>query len=336
MLRRLSPVQVALGLLLALVVAVAVLWYLPASGYYIFLPDKAHPLSPIIEIAGAKKHPDTGGVYFVDVSVRKARLLERLFPGLHDGASLKKVSNVLGGLSEAVERRAEVHAMSISQQVAAAVAFKTLGYRVPARATGALILGVDGSAPVDRVLKPGDVVVGLDGKRVRTVDDLRRLLGATLLGDSPNPLPEKRQNPNSVGPHDPGSACQGPGTSGVNPDQAVSIKLPLRVRVDIGGVGGSSAGLAFALELLQKLGRDVERGHKIAATGALGLDGSIGEIGGVKQKTFGARQAKADVFLVPAGDNAREARRYASGLRIIPVKSFPQALRGAGNAASET
>jgi PDZ domain-containing secreted protein len=47
----------------------------------------------------------------------------------------------------------------------------------------------------------------------------------------------------------------------------------------------------------------------------------------VKQKTFGARQAKADVFLVPAGDNAQEAKRYANGLRIIPVKSFPQALR---------
>ena len=114
---------------------------------------------------------------------------------------------------------------------------------------------------------------------------------------------------------------------GVNPDQAVSIKLPLRIRVEIGGVGGSSAGLAFALELLQKLGRDVERGHRIAATGALGLDGSIGEIGGVKQKTIGAREAHVDVFLVPAGPNAREARRYANGLRIIPVKTFPQALR---------
>ena len=47
----------------------------------------------------------------------------------------------------------------------------------------------------------------------------------------------------------------------------------------------------------------------------------------MKQKTFGAREAKADVFLVPAGDNAQEARRYANGLRIIAVKSFPQALR---------
>jgi PDZ domain-containing secreted protein len=50
-------------------------------------------------------------------------------------------------------------------------------------------------------------------------------------------------------------------------------------------------------------------------------------IGGVKQKTLGVRRAGVDVFLVPAGDNAREARRYANGIRIIPVKNFPQALR---------
>jgi len=55
--------------------------------------------------------------------------------------------------------------------------------------------------------------------------------------------------------------------------------------------------------------------------------GSIGAIGGIKQKTIGARAAHVDAFLVPAGDNAREARRYAHGLRIIPVDTFPQALR---------
>jgi len=66
----------------------------------------------------------------------------------------------------------------------------------------------------------------------------------------------------------------------------------------------------------------------VAATGQIELDGAITPIGGVKQKTFGVRAAKADVFLVPAGDNnAQEARRYAHGLRIIAVTSFPQALR---------
>ena len=114
---------------------------------------------------------------------------------------------------------------------------------------------------------------------------------------------------------------------GFAPEQAAEIKLPLKVEIDAGNVGGPSAGLAFALEVMEELGHDVDHGYRVAATGALELNGSVTPIGGVKQKTFGARDAKADVFLVPAGDNAREARRYAHGLRVIAVKTFPQALR---------
>ena len=78
--------------------------------------------------------------------------------------------------------------------------------------------------------------------------------------------------------------------------------------------------------MLQELGTNVDHGRKVVATGEIELDGSVGPIGGVKQKTFGARRAGADVFLVPAGENAAEARRYAGNLRIIPVESFQQAL----------
>jgi len=78
--------------------------------------------------------------------------------------------------------------------------------------------------------------------------------------------------------------------------------------------------------VLQELGTNVDRGLKVVATGEMELDGTVGPIGGVKQKTYGARKAGADVFLVPAGDNATEARRYAGNLRIIPVVSFQQAL----------
>ena len=97
--------------------------------------------------------------------------------------------------------------------------------------------------------------------------------------------------------------------------------------INAGDVGGPSAGLAFALDILQELGRNIVHGHKIAATGEILPDGSVGPIGGIKQKTIGAREAHVDAFLVPAGENAQEARRYAHGLKIIAVENFPQALR---------
>ena len=114
---------------------------------------------------------------------------------------------------------------------------------------------------------------------------------------------------------------------GVQVEQSSDIRLPIDVEIDLGGVGGPSAGLAFALDIVEELRGDVDRGLDVAATGAIELDGDVLPIGGVKQKVIGARRTGADVFLVPAGDNAAEARRHAGDLRIIPVESFRQALR---------
>jgi PDZ domain-containing protein len=108
---------------------------------------------------------------------------------------------------------------------------------------------------------------------------------------------------------------------------SASIKLPRKVVIDAGDVGGPSAGLAFALDVLERLGKNVDHGQRVAATGEINLDGSVGPVGGLKQKTIGVRNSGIRVFLVPAGDNAAEARRYAHGVRIIPVHSFRQALR---------
>ena len=68
-------------------------------------------------------------------------------------------------------------------------------------------------------------------------------------------------------------------------------------------------------------------GCRIAATGALALDGTVIPIGGIKQKTIGARRADVDFFLVPAGENAEGAQDNAGELDVIPVESFQQALQ---------
>ena len=88
------------------------------------------------------------------------------------------------------------------------------------------------------------------------------------------------------------------------------------------GIGGPSAGLAFALEIYDSLsGRHLLDGHKIAVTGELDLGGGVHAIGGVKQKTVGAIDAGADTFIVPRGDNARDAQAAADGrIRVIGVK----------------
>ena len=116
------------------------------------------------------------------------------------------------------------------------------------------------------------------------------------------------------------------GMIGIIVSQAADIRLPRKVKINAGGVGGPSAGLAFALDVLEKLGRNVDHGYRVAATGEVDLAGDVLPIGGIKQKTIGVRRTGIDVFLVPAGDNAKEAKRFAGRVRVIPVSSFQQAL----------
>ena len=310
------------------VLTVGALWLLPSDSY-LLLPDRAKPLADKVKVEGEKPHPP-GAIYYTDVVVRKASLLEELVSGTRpDGADLvPEHALVPPGSNLGERRRQNLRQMDRSEEVAAAVALRELGYDVQAEAEGALVVGVAGDAPAAGKIEPTDVIVEVDGTAVKTPDDLRRLIGTHEPGESVR-LRVRRGDSTEVievgtvaSPDEPRRPIVG-----VQVEQSSDIRLPIDVEIDLGGVGGPSAGLAFALDIVEELRGGVDRGLDVAATGAIELDGDVVSIGGVKQKVIGARRTGADVFLVPAGDNAAEARRHAGDLRIIPVESFGQALR---------
>ena len=330
---QLTPLRLA-GTLVGLVVAAAIVLYLVPSNDYLFLPDAAHPVAPLVDVKGGKDPGGPGGIYFVDVFERRASMFESLFPWIHDGATLVPAKLVVPpGVSDNAVRQADLREMSISQRVAAAVALKRLGYKVVARPSGVIVAALDSRSHAVGKLRPSDLIVSVNGASTKTIAELRAQLAKVKPGDTVE-LGVSRGIATNQGKNFvvtvktmADTANEKRAIVGFAPEQAAEIHLPLKVSIDAGNVGGPSAGLAFALEVMEELGHNVDRGYKVAATGQIELDGKVTSIGGVKQKTFGVRKAKADVFLVPAGENAREARRYANGLRIIAVKSFPQALR---------
>ena len=309
--------------LLAVVLALVVV----PSSEYIFLPDQAHPVAPLVTVPGGRP-PARGAVYYVDVVVRKATLLERLFGGLHEGADLYPASAVNPpGVNDQQLQRIDLQDMQRSQQIAAAVALRADGLKVVDRPTGALVEDIEPGMPAVGKLQPDDVITAVDGTRVTGPAGVFAAMKPHHAGDvvsfairrAGRALVERIR-----------TVAEGHGSKraivGVLLGPAIDISLPLAVRIDAGGVGGPSAGLAFALEILAQLGRDVLHGHRVAATGEIFPNGAVGPVGGLKQKTIGAREAHVDAFLVPAGDNAAVARKYAGGLKIIPVESFQQAL----------
>ena len=326
---RLPTRRLLLGGAIALALAVAFTWLFPSPDY-LYVPNTAKPVADRVDVAGeGPPASGQGGIYYVDVTVRRASWAERYLPFLRpEGATLVSARDVVPEGSSFEERRKEgLQEMARSEEVAAAVALEEAGYPVKATPKGALVEAVATDAPAAAVLDSGDVIVAAGGTSVLTPGALRTALEAAKPGDTVRL--RLRRNGKVVrasvrtvpSPDDPERAI-----IGIRVAQAADIQLPIDVDIDLGGVGGPSAGLPFALDVLQELGRDVDGGRRVAATGEIELDGSVGPIGGVKQKVYGARRAGVDVFLVPAGENAEEAKRYAGKLRIVPVESFQQAL----------
>ena len=273
---------------------------------------------------GEHDRPGPGGIYMVDVVIRKASLLERYFPGIHNGATLvpAKVYNP-ENLPEQIQQQQGLAQMSASQEIAAAVALRELGYHVAS--SGVDVSAIDVGAPADGVLKPGDVILAAEGNDISTPDDLRRVMADVTPGDTVSLRIDRAGTEQTV--------TVGTKASTDKPPRAImgiliepKLDLPVKISIDTGQIGGPSAGLAFALDIIDELGpSDIDHGERVVATGEIALDGSVEEIGGIKQKTFGARDAHADVFLVPDA-NAAGARKYADGLRIIPVSNLSEAL----------
>lgn len=107
---------------------------------------------------------------------------------------------------------------------------------------------------------------------------------------------------------------------------STAYTLPFDINIEVGDIGGPSAGLALTLAILDILSDgDLTGGHAVAATGTIELDGTVGDVGGVAQKALTVRRAGAQVFFVPS-DQLKEAQSEAGRMKIYPVKTLQQAL----------
>ena len=302
--------------------AIGVLWALP-SDHYLFLPDPALEVDPLISVPDEDKSTTEGGIYMVDILIRRAKLFERLFPQIYPDAELvpEDVVNPTG-LSESERKQESLSEMSVSQQVAIAVALRSLGYDVDP--LGAEVARVAPGAPADGKLEVGDVIIEAKGKKVSSPEELIRL----MRGHEPGkPVRLKIRRDGAVRDIVVGTRAAGSGEKRAVVGIVIQpeFRFPVGIRIDARNIGGPSAGLAFALDIVDELSRDLDGGRRVVVTGTLDLNGNVGEIGGIEQKAEGARLVDADLFLVPDG-NAAEARRHADGLEIKAVTTFEEAL----------
>ena len=288
------------------------LWWLPADDF-LFVPDRAKPLADKVVVQGGQD-PADGDVYYVDLFVRRIRSSNSCSPsrGPRARRSSRRSASCRTGRPTRRRDRQNAEDMQRSEKIAAVVALRALGYDVEATPSGVLVTSVYSNVPAAKVLEANDVIVGVNGVAVRTPPQLRREIGRLEPGSDVRLTIRRGGKERDV-------TCGRSRTRRTRPapmvgilvDQDAKIELPIDVDIDLGRVGGPSAASRSRSRSSRKLGRDVTHGCRIAATGALALDGTVIPIGGVKQKTIGARRADVDFFVVPVGENAKDAQDNA-------------------------
>ncbi len=300
--------------------------------YVAYAPGSARSTEPLVEVPRGEGYRTPGEVLFTTVSVvTRPSYLQALWGWVDGDIDVFPSKAIYGDQSADESRRYNLALMDTSKLVAAKVAFEKLGYEVATRGSGVLIVAVEPDLPVSGVLRPGDVVTRIDAKPVRLDTDLIAAIRGHRPGDEVHlvleragvkrpvevdvalsPRPEDREQP----------------MLGVQVQtRDLRFDLPFDVTIDSGSVGGPSAGLAFTLALLDRLTPgSLTGGHRVAVTGEIGPSGQVIQVGGVAQKAVAAREAGAELFLVPASE-AAEARAHAGAMEVARVGTLDDALK---------
>jgi PDZ domain-containing protein len=332
-------VTVVAGLLLVALVS-SMFVYVP---YYGLAPGDARPTLPLISSNDAQLFPADGQVLFTTVSVRRMTAFGAVVGWLDPDIDVLPERDVLGDQSPQENRTENLRVMGTSKEVAEYVALTRLGYDVGVSGGGAVITRVVEGVPAASVLARGDTIVAVDGRPVSLVSQLIEALGTHRPGDvvQLSLTDDDGTNPRTVDVELARREADGGPMIGVQLDQsaAVQFDFPVHLQIDTGRIGGPSAGLAFTLAALDALTPgELTGGKKVAVTGTILLDGAVGPIGGLRQKTVAVDLADAELFLVPSSEVQEALDRAPDDLEVIGVDSLDDALQAlsdlGGNAAT--
>jgi len=280
----------------------------------------------LIVISGQKTYPTTGALDFTTVRVNggpgyPVNVWDVLSAWIDPTQDVYPVDALFPPRQTAQEVAAENQSEMVdSQQEAAAVALRKLGFAVPERIK---VGQVAKDAPAGDVLRVGDVLTSVGGVAVTSADSVRAAIQKASPGKPVEIVVQRNGAPLTLHPNT-GKSSDGRTVLGIV--LGVDFTLPFSVKIDVGSVGGPSAGTMFSLGIYDKLTEGAMTGGKnIAGTGTIDAAGNVGPIGGIRQKMAGARQGGATFFLAPA-DNCDEVHGHEpDGLQVVKITTFDDA-----------
>lgn len=285
----------------------------------------------IIQVSGRKAYHDDGELRMVTVFVTRPDARVNLFEAMQAWVSPSRALYPFDAIYRPDETAEEADqestlAMSTSQDAATAAALTELGYDLPEKVK---VVEVTEGMPADGSLKVGDVITTANGEKVRTPEDLGNAIQRTTTGESVTLGIERDGKPLTIDI----TPTDVDGTPRIGITQGVGFDFPFQVSVGIDpNIGGPSAGLMFSLAIYDTLTPgSMTDGATIAGTGTIDPSGTVGPIGGIQQKIVAARDAGAELFMVPP-DNCDEAYEAAQeglngDMTLVKARTMHSAVR---------
>jgi PDZ domain-containing protein len=317
------------GLATVAAIAVAVLFPVP---YVILTPGPTLNTlgessgKPLISITGHPTYPTTGHLNMVTISYEGGpgvtlNVFQALRAWLDSSEAVVPESELFPPGQSAQQTQAQdTEQMASSQELATAAALTQLHISYQ---TQIEVFSTIAGYPASKVLKAGDVIEAVDGKPVAGETSLSSMITAHPVGTTLQIEVLRAGKTLTV----PVASKTSGGTAVIGVQVQQQYKFPFNVNITVGNIGGASAGMMFALGIIDKLTTDnLTNGKFIAGTGEITASGQVQPIGGIQQKMVGARDAGATVFLAPAGNCADTAGAVPAGLRVVKVATLSQAV----------
>lgn len=326
--RSLTLVIAAFATLVAIAVAVLVPvpYVILGPGPTLNTLGKDSAGKPLITIAGPKTYSTLGHLNMVTVSYQggpgaNLNIFQALRAWVDPSEAVVPESELFPPGQTAQETQAQdTEQMASSQETATAAALTALHISYQ---TQVQVISTVPGLPASHVLKAGDQIVAVDGKPVTGQSSLSSLITAKPAGST---LRLSVIRGGKMMQLDVQSKSDS-GQTVIGVQVQAQYKFPFTVKISVGDIGGPSAGMMFALGIVDMLTpMNLTGGKFIAGTGEITPSGQVLPIGGIQQKMVGARDAGATVFLTPAANCADTKGAVPSGLRIVKVSTLTQAI----------
>jgi PDZ domain-containing protein len=288
--------------------------------------------TPLVTITGHKTYPTSGELRMVTVGVTDESYRMPLGTALlgwlnTNEAIVPKETIYPPNTTQQQSDATNEQEFTDSQDEAITAALSALN--IKPTGTDVEIAQVQDGSPADNKLDPGDIIVSVDGARINAAGNsaLSQVTAAVqqvTAGQQVTFVVERAGKEVTVPV---GTVRNSSGKASVGIGIETENTFPFQVDIQLNGVGGPSAGMMFALGIIDKLtGWNLADGKIIAGTGTIDSSGNVGAIGGVQMKTIGARRDGAVYFLTPSGNCSEAAQNAPAGLTLVKVNTLQDAL----------